>query len=178
MVRNILLCDNLSYVYPTTNGGKQNGSSVRIYKRCIHVFARLAPICMLSRCLLTKFLHRSSVGRLSRVRCWLGTITSGQDRADSPCSIMSRKLFSSAQRAKEEEEEEESCFNGNLMMSSETAAVCQFDLRARYGVCVCVSLHKSVSRVCTLRFFFKKSARIDSGAYWWGFCELDRQCGG
>ncbi len=39
---------------------------------CIHVFARLAPICMLSRCLLTKFLHRRSVRSLLRVRCWLG----------------------------------------------------------------------------------------------------------
>ncbi len=36
-------------------------------------FARLAPICTLSRCLLTKFLHRSSVGSLIRVRCWLGS---------------------------------------------------------------------------------------------------------
>ncbi len=35
-------------------------------------FARLVPICMLSRCLLTKYLHRSSVGSLLRVRCWLG----------------------------------------------------------------------------------------------------------
>ncbi len=38
----------------------------------MHVFAHLAPICMLSRCLLTKFLHRSSVGSLLRVHCWLG----------------------------------------------------------------------------------------------------------
>ncbi len=36
-------------------------------------FACLAPICMLSRCFLTKFLHRCSVGSLLRVRCWLGT---------------------------------------------------------------------------------------------------------
>ena len=36
-------------------------------------FASLVPICMLSRCLLAKFLHRSSVGSLSRVRCWLGS---------------------------------------------------------------------------------------------------------
>ncbi len=36
-------------------------------------FARLAPICMLRRCLLTKFLVRSSVGSLLRVRCWLGS---------------------------------------------------------------------------------------------------------
>ena len=36
-------------------------------------FSRLAPIFMLSRCLLTKFLHRSAVGSLLRVRCWLGT---------------------------------------------------------------------------------------------------------
>ena len=39
--------------------------------RCIYAcFARLAPICILSLCLLTKFLHRSSVRSLSRVRCW------------------------------------------------------------------------------------------------------------
>ncbi len=40
--------------YPTTNGGMQNGRSVGICIRCIHVFEHLAPICMLSRCLLTK----------------------------------------------------------------------------------------------------------------------------
>ena len=47
------------------------------WSECVHFahafLARLAPICMLSRCLLTKFLHRSSVGNLSRVRCWLGS---------------------------------------------------------------------------------------------------------
>ena len=53
----------------------QNGRSVEIYTHCVHVFVRLAPICMLSRCLFTKFLHRSSVGSLSRVRCWLGFLT-------------------------------------------------------------------------------------------------------
>ncbi len=45
--------------------------------KCVHVaymvFARLAPTCMLSWCLLTKFLHRSSGGNLLRVRCWLGS---------------------------------------------------------------------------------------------------------
>ena len=35
-------------------------------------FARFAPFCLLSRCLLTKFLHRSSVRTLLSVRCWLG----------------------------------------------------------------------------------------------------------
>ena len=58
---------------PTTNGDMQNGSSVGICTRYIHAFAHLAPICILSRCLLTKFLRRSSVGSLLRVRrCWLG----------------------------------------------------------------------------------------------------------
>ncbi len=38
----------------------------------VHVFARLAPICMLSWCLLTKFLRRNSVESLLKVRCWLG----------------------------------------------------------------------------------------------------------
>ncbi len=36
-------------------------------------FARLASTCKLSRCLLTKFLLRSSVGSLLRARCWLGS---------------------------------------------------------------------------------------------------------
>ncbi len=49
----------------------QNGSSVGIYTHCKHVFARLAPFCVLRRRLLTKFLHRSSVGSSLRVRCWL-----------------------------------------------------------------------------------------------------------
>ncbi len=57
---------------PTTHGGMQNGRSVGICTRCVHAFARLAPIFMLSRCLFTKFLRRSSAGSLSRVRCWLG----------------------------------------------------------------------------------------------------------
>ncbi len=41
--------------HPTTNnGGMQNGSSVGTCTRCAHVFARLAPTRMLSRCLLAK----------------------------------------------------------------------------------------------------------------------------
>ncbi len=38
-----------------------------VHKACTF-FARLAPICMLGRRLLTKFLHRSSVGSLLRER--------------------------------------------------------------------------------------------------------------
>ena len=36
------------------------------------VFTGLAPTCMLSRCFVAKFLHRSSGGSLLRVCCWLG----------------------------------------------------------------------------------------------------------
>ncbi len=39
-------------VCPTTNGGMQNGSPVGIvgtYSHCMHIFARLVLICMLSR---------------------------------------------------------------------------------------------------------------------------------
>ena len=63
------------FLYPTTNGGTQNGSSVGICTHCIHVFTCLPPIGMLSRYaqLLTKFLHQSSGGSLLRVHCWLGT---------------------------------------------------------------------------------------------------------
>ncbi len=53
--------------YPTTNGCMQNGSSVGMYTQhsaYLHVTY-----------LLTKFLHRSTVESLLRVRrCWLGTI--------------------------------------------------------------------------------------------------------
>ncbi len=54
----------------------KNGSSVGTHTRCVHVFCTFgADLYMLSRCLLTKktLLHPSSVGSLSRVRCWLGT---------------------------------------------------------------------------------------------------------
>ena len=40
--------------------------------RRIHVFACLAPICVLSRCFVAKFLHRSPGGSLLTVRCWSG----------------------------------------------------------------------------------------------------------
>ncbi len=44
-------------------------------------FARLAPICMLSRCLFSKILHWSSVGSLLRVRCWLGLYSTSTQRS-------------------------------------------------------------------------------------------------
>ncbi len=53
----------------------QNGGSVGIPTHRINLCARLVPTCMLIRCLLTKFLHRSSVGCFLRVRCWLGNNT-------------------------------------------------------------------------------------------------------
>ena len=61
------------FFYPTSKGGLQDGGSVGIRTCCTHVFARLIPVCMLSRCLATKFLPRSSGGSLLRVHCWLGT---------------------------------------------------------------------------------------------------------
>ncbi len=55
--------------------GMQNGSSVGIYAQCLHVFARLAPSCMLSPCLLKKLCIGDFVSFL-RVRCWLGCTVS------------------------------------------------------------------------------------------------------
>ncbi len=51
----------------------QNGSLFGIYTHCIHIFVRLAPICMLSRCLLTK-ISASELSRkfIKRMHCWLG----------------------------------------------------------------------------------------------------------
>ncbi len=55
-------------------------------------FTRLAPICLLSRCLLTNFLHWISVGSLLRVRCWLGMyFSSAQSHTHTPISPLSRK---------------------------------------------------------------------------------------
>ncbi len=74
-------------MFPTTNGGMQNGSSVGLYTHCIHVFACLAQICTVwsvSACLLTRFLHRSSVGSLLRVRCWLGSSCRSRERSNQP----------------------------------------------------------------------------------------------
>ncbi len=62
----------------------QNGSSVGIHStHCIHVHTSLhvwRSICMLTRCLSTKFLHKSLVGSLLRVRCWLGCRNFDQNR--------------------------------------------------------------------------------------------------
>ncbi len=60
---------------PTTNGGMQNGRSWNnVYTHCIrtmfvHVWCRF--VCSLGA-YYAKFLHRTSVGSLLRVRCWLG----------------------------------------------------------------------------------------------------------
>ncbi len=58
------------------------GSSVGMCTRCVHVFCTFqASTCVPSRCLLAKFLRRSSVGSLLRVRCWLG---------EGPCTVRPR----------------------------------------------------------------------------------------
>ncbi len=56
----------------------KNGSSVGIYTHFIHVFARLAPICMLSRCLSTKFLHRNSCRKFIKSALVVGWVTTIQ----------------------------------------------------------------------------------------------------
>ena len=78
--------------YPTTNGGMQNGSSVGVYTRCIYTFfARLVPICLLSRCILAKKnLRRSSRGSLLRVHCWLGSIATWNKASTSSLSPVGR----------------------------------------------------------------------------------------
>ncbi len=69
-------------------------------------YARLAPICKLSRCLLTTFLHWSSVVSLLRVRRWLGAACattyhqghhhpSTKPRSLSPPALASRVIIAS-----------------------------------------------------------------------------------
>ncbi len=69
--------------FPTNNAGMRNKSSVKMCTRRTHVFARLIPICMPSRCLVTKLPRRSSGGSLLRVRCWLGVSLSPSSSSSS-----------------------------------------------------------------------------------------------
>ena len=82
--------------YPTTNGGIQNGNSAGICTQCIHVFTRLAPICMLSRCLLTKISAQELIWKLTkRVRCWLGSTSSSKEnlaKSVSDCRKKKREI--------------------------------------------------------------------------------------
>ena len=65
-------------VYPTTNSSMQNGSSVgKCIHRIVHIFAHLAPICMLSWCLLTK----STASERSQKLCVVGWVLLLEGRA-------------------------------------------------------------------------------------------------
>ena len=58
---------------PNHQRGMQNGSSIGVCTRCIHIFARLETDLHAQSVLVRQsFLHRSSVRSLLRVRCWLG----------------------------------------------------------------------------------------------------------
>ncbi len=66
---------------------------VGTYANCTHVFACLEPVCVLSWCSLTKFLHRSSVGSLLRVRCWLGgRVQNGSDSFETEAGWREEEL--------------------------------------------------------------------------------------
>ncbi len=54
----------------------KNGSSVGIRTRCTHFFSCFAPTCELVRCLLTKFLRRSSVGKSIKSALLVGEASS------------------------------------------------------------------------------------------------------
>ncbi len=58
---------------------------------------------MLSRCLLTKFLHWSSVRGLSRVRCWLGD----NKKFSQPERGRGRKVLQDGEKRRERERERE-----------------------------------------------------------------------
>ena len=65
---------------PTSNGGVQKwklSQNTYTLRTLFCTFWR--RFAMLGRCSLTKFLHRSSVGSLLRVRCWLGKEGEGRD---------------------------------------------------------------------------------------------------
>ncbi len=54
----------VQYAQPPTVVCKMEAQSeYYVHARCMHIFARLAPICVLSRCLLTKFLRTLEISR-------------------------------------------------------------------------------------------------------------------
>ncbi len=60
-------------VHPTSNGGMQNGSSVGICTRCVHIFARFdADLHAQSVIINNNFCIGAQEGSLFRARCWLG----------------------------------------------------------------------------------------------------------
>ncbi len=56
---------------PATVACKTEAQSKRVHVACTSSHVSTST-CMLSRCLITKFLSRNSGGSLLRVRCWLG----------------------------------------------------------------------------------------------------------
>ena len=79
-------------------------SQLKYIHNGLHIFARLVSVCMLGRCLVTRFLHRSSVRSLLRVVGWvhilLYTKISGRNN-------LAEKETRSYFLTEEEEEEEE-----------------------------------------------------------------------
>ena len=74
---------------PPTVACKMEAQSeyVHIASTFLHVWR---PICVLTRCLSTKFLHRSSGGSLIRVHCWLGTVDSTWNKTSQNALLVGR----------------------------------------------------------------------------------------
>ncbi len=138
------------YSNPATNGGLQNGSSVGICTECTHVFAHSTSIWMLSRCLLTKFLHRRSVGSWLRVRCWLGYK-----------ALLEVVIIFFCEMSEEEEEKEEEVESANCLS-------CHFEKRRRERegkkLLRDTRLAKKGRNNCLKRQWKRKISRSDG---WW-----------
>ncbi len=72
--------------FPTSNGGMRNGSSVGIRTRYVHIFARLAPIWKVSRCLLLKI--SASELSLNFIECVVGRVGRVEERRSSEWTIV------------------------------------------------------------------------------------------
>ncbi len=115
----------------------QNATSVGIYTRGAHVFARLALICWLSRCLSTKFLH----GAQSEVyqECVVGWVTTL-----SGCSTYIRRTVSG-----KPDPRKDSTFFPSFLPSFSKSTAANLSLAPLFLVCVCwggESLSSSLSR--------------------------------
>ena len=81
---------------------------------CVQVFARFVPICMLSRCLSTRFLHRSSVGKFIKGALLVGGPSLAPHHTVFPAFDVRCLLacLPSPQRVLEKEEEFKRAKNG------------------------------------------------------------------
>ena len=126
----------------------------------IHVVARLAPICMFSRCLLTKFLHRSSVGSLIRV-CVVGW--EGAPEQAVPAASMTLKKEPRSGLKVEERHFHYTCGAGTIFFLGSTFSLFSFCTRQRW-VEIWVLTSLEVFSICLVSLIYSRPLLLSSSS--------------